>query len=131
MRLLFLFMFFSTVAFGQASDMVFLDKVKGMTIMGKSVEGVDTTFTFSADGKTATLNKRGGYKHTFVKMVGDVAVYKGRRAGKTHYDAFKINGDEVMLTTNDQIGGVKLKDNTPEGIAEALNMKSLMFTFKK
>ena len=133
MRLLFLFtfMFFSTVAFGQTADTMFFDQVKGKTIVGKSVEGKATTYVFSADGKSVMLKKNTGYNHTFVEMVGDVAVYKGTRGGKTHYDAFKVSGENVMLSTSDQIGGVKLKDNTPAGIAKALNAKSLTFTYKK
>jgi len=133
MRILFLFtfMFFSAVAFGQGADKMFFDQVKGKTIMGKSIENVNTTYVFSADGKSVMLKKRSGFNHTFVKMVGDVAVYKGMRGGKMHYDAFKVSGKNVMVTTSDQIGGVKLKDNTPAGIAKALNTKSLMFTLKK
>ena len=133
MRLLFLFtfMFFSAVAFGQTPDTMFFDQVKGKTIVGKSVEGIATTYVFSADGKSVMLKKNTGYNHTFVEMVGDVAVYKGMRGGKMHYDAFKVSGANVMVTTGEQIGGLKLKDNTPAGIAKALNAKALTFTYKK
>lgn len=133
MRLLFLFTFmlFSAVAFGQGTDKTFFDQVKGKTIMGKSIKGVNTTFVFSADGMSVMLKKNKGYNHTFVEMVGDVAVYKGMRGGRMHYDAFKVSGQTVMVTTSDQIGGVKLKDNTPAGIANALNEKSLTFSLKK
>lgn len=133
MKLLFFFtfMFFSSVAFGQGADKTFFDQVKGKTIMGKSIEGVNTTFVFSADGMSVMLKKNRGYNHTFVEMVDDVAVYKGMRGGKMHYDAFKVSGENVMVTTSDQIGGVKLKDNIPAEIAKALNKKSLMFRLKK
>lgn len=127
---LFMFMFFSVTVFGQMSEADFFKSVKGKSITGQSVEDVKTTFTFSTDGKTVMLMKNKGYNHTFVKMVGGVAVYKGNRGGKDHYDAFKVDGKTVMVATSEQIGGVKLIPNTPEAIAKALDKKSLKFMFE-
>lgn len=128
--LLLVVMLCSTSVFGKTTEQTFFDQIKGKSIVGKSVEGVDTTFEFSTDGKSVMLKKNQGYKHMFVQMVGNIAVYEGMREKKKHYEAFKINNDQVMLTSNDQIGGAKLKSNTPQEIAKELDRKSLIFTFK-
>ena len=126
MKLLLLMMMTATVSFAQA-DMTFFNQVQGKTIMGQSVEKVATEYEFSADGKSALLKKNKGYKHTFVKMIGDIAIYQGKRGGKVHYDAFQVKGKNVLLTSSDQIGGIKLNPNTPEQIAKEFATKKLTF----
>ncbi len=127
--ILLIMMMTATMLFAQA-DTTFFNQVKGKTITGQSIEKIETTFVFSADGKKVTLEKLGGKQHTFVKMVGDIAVYEGKRGGKVHYDAFQIKGKDIMLASSDQIGGIKLKPNTPEQIAKEFAKKSLKFSFK-
>ncbi|MGL4677659.1 MAG: hypothetical protein ACRCWI_08370 [Brevinema sp.] len=105
----------------------FFDQMKGKTIVGKSVEGVDTRFEFSADGMTVTLKKNSGYNHTFVKMIRDIAIYEGKRGGKTHYEGFQVKGGTVLVSTSDQIGGVKLKSNVPEELAKDFEKNALVF----
>ena len=129
MKLLLLMMMTATVSFAQA-DMTFFNQVQGKTIMGQSVEKVATEYEFSADGKSALLKKNTGYNHTFVKMIGDIAIYQGKRGGKVHYDAFQVKGKNVLLTSSDQIGGIKLNPNTPEQIAKEFAAKKLTFKFK-
>ena len=127
MKSILLLLMTTIVSFAHA-DITFFEQVQGKTIVGQSIENITTQYEFSADGKLVVLKKNTGYTHTFVKMIGDIAVYKGNRGGKVHYDAFQINDGGVLLTSSDQIGGVKLKPNTPEQIALELTKKGLNFT---
>jgi len=129
MKSILLIMVTAIVSFAQA-DITFFDQVKGKTIVGQSVENITTQYMFSTDGKSVILKKNKGYNHTFVKMVGDIAIYQGKRGGKVHYDAFQVKGQNVTLASSDQIGGIKLNPNTPEQIAKEFITKNLTFKFK-
>ncbi|MGL5956851.1 MAG: hypothetical protein ACRC0X_09710 [Brevinema sp.] len=124
--LLVVFMLISTSAFTQDGK-AFFDQMKGKAIVGKSIEGIDTRFEFSVDGQSVVLKKLKGFNHTFVKMIGDIAIYQGSRGGKTHYEGFQIKGGTVLVATSDQIGGIKLQTNTPEGLAQVFNTNALTF----
>ena len=129
MKSILLIMITAVVSFAQA-DMTFFNQVKGKSITGLSVEKIATEYVFSADGKSVILKKNTGYNHTFVKMIGDIAVYQGKRGGKVHYDAFQVKGENIMLASSDQIGGIKLDPNTPEQIVKEFTTKNLTFKFK-
>ena len=129
MKSILLIMITAVVSFAQA-DMTFFNQVKGKSITGLSVEKIATEYVFSADGKSVILKKNTGYNHTFVKMIGDIAVYQGKRGGKVHYDAFQVKGKNIMLASSDQIGGIKLDPNTPEQIVKEFTTKNLTFKFK-
>jgi hypothetical protein len=105
------FMMVGALAFAQ-DESAFFSKMAGKTIVGKTKEGKTETFVFSPDGKTVVV-KRGSWKHIFVKMVGDIAIYEGLTKypnGRTHYDGFMIKDDQTVMVMGPSAYG-DIEDN--------------------
>ncbi len=128
-----LFLLLSINIFGQSLEEDFKNQIKNQTIVGKSIKGRQVIYTFAQNGNTAILrDNTGRYNHEFIKMCGDIAIYKEYHVFNIFYTGFQINGDTIYVTSNNDIGGLKLKkdNNIPQQIAEELPSKALSFVFK-
>ena len=118
--------------FGLSAEQEFKNQIQGKTIIGKSIKGRQAIYTFSQNGNNVLLRQNGTFNHEFIKMCGNIAVYKEYRLFDVYYTAFQINGDKVYLTSNDVVGGLKLdkyKDLSQQ-VAQSLLDNALIFVFK-
>lgn len=118
--------------FGLSAEQNFKNQVQGKTIIGKSIKGRQVIYTFSQNGNNALLRQNGTFNHKFIKMCGDIAIYKEYRLFDVYYTAFQINGDKVYLTSNDVVGGLKLDKykDLPQQVAQELLKNALIFEYK-
>ena len=118
--------------FGLSAEQEFKNQVQGKTIIGKSIKGRQALYTFSQNGNNALLRQGGTFNHEFIKMCGDIAIYKEYRLFDVYYTAFQVNGDKVYVTSNDVVGGLKLEKykDIPQQVAQKLLNNALIFLFK-
>ena len=118
--------------FGLSAEQEFKNQVQGKTIIGKSIKGRQAIYTFSQNGNNALLRQAGTFNHEFIKMCGDIAIYKEYRLFNVYYTAFQVNGDKVYVTSNDVVGGLKLDKykDIPQQVAQKLLDNALIFIFQ-
>ena len=118
--------------FGLSAEQEFKNQVQGKTIIGKSIKGRQAIYTFSQNGNNVLLRQSGTFNHEFIKMCGDIAIYKEYRLFNVYYTAFQVNGDKVYVTSNDVVGGLKLDKykDIPQQVAQKLLDNALIFLFK-
>ena len=118
--------------FGLSTEQEFKNQIQGKTIIGKSIKGRQAIYTFSRNGNNVSLRQNGSFNHEFIKMCGDIAIYKEYRLFDIYYTAFQINGNKVYVTSNDVIGGLNLdkSQDIPQQVAQKLLNNALIFLFK-
>ena len=118
--------------FGLSAEQEFKNQIQGKTIIGKSIKGRQAIYTFSQNGNNVLLRQGGTFNHEFIKMCGNIAIYKEYRLFDVYYTAFQINGNKVYITSNDVVGGLKIDKykDIPQQIAQALLNNALVFLFQ-
>lgn len=131
-KFIFIFAFISLSALLFAADATNANPLAGKTITGK-IKDRTRTFTFSKDGKRATLDSE--YSHIFVKEINGVLIYEGKFKDLKHYDGFKVlDAKTVLVAAPSSLGPIStsaIKDFTsPEQVAANIEKLGAKYTIK-
>ena len=131
-KFIFIFALISLSSLLFAADATTANPLAGKTITGK-IKDRTRTFTFSKDGKSATLDSE--HNHVFVKEIDGVWIYEGKFKNAKHYDGFKvIDAKTVLVAAPSSLGPIStnaLKDfASPEQVAANIEKLGAKYSIK-